>query len=127
MSTPSLCMDAMLRMTGVKLEKLQDTDMYLFFTKAIRGGLCGSALRYAKANNELMKEEYDESEPTAHIMSLDANNLYGHSLSNPLPTDDFKWLTQDEIKRLDVLNHPKYDKTGYFLEVIAKVEFFFFF
>ena len=89
-SAPSLCMDAMLRMTGVKLEKLQDTDMYLFFTEAIRGGLCGSALRYAKANNELMNKEYDESEPTAHIMSLDANNLYGHSLSNPLPTDDFK-------------------------------------
>ena len=116
-STPSLCMDAMLRMTRVKLEQLSDTDMYLFFTKAIRGGYSGSALRHAKANNDTMKDDYDPTSPTSYILSLDANNLYGHSLSKPLPVRDFRWLSAAEIERLDIVNHPKDDPVGYFLEV----------
>ena len=116
-SAPSMCMDAMLKMTEVSLEKLADVDMYLYFSKAIRGGLCGSALRYVKANNEMMGGEYDPKSTTSHIMSFDANNLYGHSLSNPLPTSGFKWLTPEETKALDIINHPKEDPIGYFLEV----------
>ena len=115
-SSPSLCFDAMLLLTGVKLDVLHDTDMYLFFTKSIRGGLSGSAVRYAKANNELMAD-YNPDVPVSHIMSFDANNLYGHSLSNPLPMSDFEGLSRRQIDALDIESHPKNDPFGYFLEV----------
>ena len=36
-SSPGLSWDAMLKMTGVKLEKIFDIDMYLFIEKGLRG------------------------------------------------------------------------------------------
>ena len=48
----------MLKMTGVKLEKISDIDKYLFIEKGLRGGISYIAKRYAKANNKYMKD-YD--------------------------------------------------------------------
>ena len=53
-SSPGLGWDAMLKMTGVKLEKISDIDKYLFIEKGQRGGIPYIAKRYAKANNEYM-------------------------------------------------------------------------
>ena len=47
-SSPGLSWDAMLKMTGVKLEKISDTDKYLFIEKGLRGGISYIAKRYAK-------------------------------------------------------------------------------
>ena len=33
-----------------------------------------------------------------HLAYIDVNNLYGSSLSKPLPHSDFKWLTEDELE-----------------------------
>ena len=38
-SSPGLSWDAMLKMTGVKLELISDMDMHLFIEKEIRGGI----------------------------------------------------------------------------------------
>ena len=38
-SSPGLIWDAMLKMTGVKLEKILDIDTYLFIEKGLRGGV----------------------------------------------------------------------------------------
>ena len=38
-SSPGLGWDAMLKMTDVKLEKISDTDKYLFIEKGSRGGI----------------------------------------------------------------------------------------
>ena len=38
-SSPGLSWDAMLTMTGVKLEKISDTGKYLFIEKALNGGI----------------------------------------------------------------------------------------
>ena len=53
-SSPGLGWDAMLKMTGVKLEKISDIDKYLFIEKGQRRGIPYIAKRYAKANNEYM-------------------------------------------------------------------------
>ena len=37
--SPGLSWDAMLKMTGVKLEKISDIDKYLFIEKGSRGGI----------------------------------------------------------------------------------------
>ena len=61
-SSPGLSWDAMLKMTGVKLKKIIDIDMYLFIEIILRGGIPYIAKRYAKANNKFMKN-YDPKKP----------------------------------------------------------------
>ena len=46
----------MLKMTGVKLEKIFDIDIYLFIEKGLRGRISYIAKRYAKANSKYMKD-----------------------------------------------------------------------
>ena len=46
-SSPGLSWDAMLKMTGVNLEKISDIDKYLFIEKGLRGGISYIAKRYA--------------------------------------------------------------------------------
>ena len=63
-------------MTGIELEKISDTDKYLFIEKGLRGGISYIAKKYAKANNKYMKH-YDPTKPSKYISYLDINNLYG--------------------------------------------------
>jgi hypothetical protein len=79
---PSLAWDTMLLMTGVELDLLKDSDMYLFFERGIRG--CQSVIfnKYAEANNKYM-EDYDEDMDNTFISYLDANNLCGHAMNRP--------------------------------------------
>ena len=56
----------MLKMPGVKLEKISDTDMYLFIEKGLRGGI---AERYIEANNKYMKN-YDFTKPSKSLNTL---------------------------------------------------------
>ena len=90
-SSPGLSWDAMLKMTGVKLEKISDIDKYLFIEKGLRGGISYIAKRYAKANNKYMND-YDPKKPSTFISYLDMNNLYGWAMSEYLPYEGFKWL-----------------------------------
>ena len=81
----------MLKMTGVRLEKIVDIDMYLFLEKGLRRGISYIAKRYAKANNRYMKD-YDPKKPSQFVTYLDINNLYGWAMSNYLPYGGFTWL-----------------------------------
>ena len=83
-SSPGLSWNAMLKITGVKLEKNSDIDIYLFVEKGLRGGISCMAKRYAQANNKYMKK-YDPTKPAINISCLDMNNLYGWAMSGYLP------------------------------------------
>ena len=95
-TAPGLAWDAALEMTKVSLELLKDPDMLLMVEEGIRGGISMISTRYGKANNPYMKD-YDTSLPTKYITYMDANGLYGYAMSKPLPTHDFRWLTEEEL------------------------------
>ena len=74
-SSPGISWDAMLKMTGLKLEKISDIGKYLFIEKGLRGGICCIAKKYAKANNKYINY-YDPKKPSTFISYLDMNNGY---------------------------------------------------
>ena len=49
-------------------------------------------------------------------MYLDANNLYRWAMSQPLPTSNSKWLTDEEMEELDVMMVPDDSQKWYILE-----------
>ena len=115
-TSPGLSWDAMLQMTGIKLELMVDIDMFQFIEKGMRGGISYIANRYGEANNRYMKE-YDEKAPSKYIMYLDANNLYGWAMSQYLPTGGFRWMTQKEIDKTNLAKYEEDTKKGLILEV----------
>ena len=86
--------------------------------EGIRGGICHAVHRYAKANNEYMKD-YDESKESSYIQYLDANNLYGAAMSEKLSMNGFKWV--NDISKIDKKFVKSYNKInsdkGYILEL----------
>ena len=80
--------------TGIKLELLQDPDTLLMFEAEIRGGIIQVVHRYAAANNKYM-DNYNRKKPSSYIQYLNANNLYGWAMSQPLPSGGFKWVNVD--------------------------------
>ena len=91
-TAPGLAWKACLKKTRIRLELLLDPDMLLMFERGIRGGITQSVHRWAKANNPYMGSIYRPHEPTRYLQYLDANNLYGWAMSQPLPTGGFKWV-----------------------------------
>jgi len=112
---PGLSWQSALKMTGVKLQLLTDPTMWLFFEQSIRGGLTMVSCRHAKANNSYL-DNYDPSKPTSYLMYVDANNLYGLSMSRPLAVGNFRWLSEGEIEHFDVFTVPDNGDTGYVIE-----------
>eukprot|EP00794_Sanderia_malayensis_P002748 gene2748-biopygen2266 len=99
----------MLKMTGVTLELLSEEkkDIHLMIEDGIRGGVSIAVKRHA------------ESTENNTLMYLDANNLYGWAMSQPMPYGGFKQFTQEEIKNtnIDALLSRSDEDIGYILKV----------
>ena len=91
-TSPGLAWKACLKCTGIKLELLTDPDMLLMFEWGIRGGITQAVHKYASANNGHMGDRFDPKSESSYLQYLDANNLYGWAMSQPLPTGGFKWV-----------------------------------
>ena len=113
-TVPGLAWKACLKKTGIRLELLLDPDMSLMVERGIRGGITQSVHRWAEANNPYMGSEYNPSEPTRYLQYLDANNLYGWAMSQPLPTEGFHWVDIHPDKIGELVNN---NDKGYLLEV----------
>ena len=111
-TAPGLTWDAALRWTGVRLELLQDIDMYQFCESGIRGGVSVISKRRVVCNNKDLPY-FDPTKPSNYIWYGDANNLYGGSMVEKLPISDFTWttLTKQQIQEYD----PE-SETGYLVE-----------
>ena len=75
LSAPDFSWNAMLKMTKIKLERIPDLGMYIFFEESTRVGISYIANRCSKANNKYLKC-YDQKQESKHIIYLDANNFY---------------------------------------------------
>ena len=115
-TSPGLSWDAMLKMTEVELELMTDIDMFQFIEKALRGGISYISHRHGVANNKYIKG-YNKKMPSKYLMYLDANNLYGWSMSQCLPTGNFKWMSDRNINKLDLAKYKDNSKRGLILEV----------
>jgi hypothetical protein len=90
-TSPGLSRDAFLKLSGVTLELITDPTIYNILERGIRGGVSQVSHSHAKANNKYMRD-YDPKKPSIYILYLDANNLYGHSMSQPLPKSNFEFI-----------------------------------
>ena len=88
--------------------------MYLCIEKGLRGGFSYIAKRYAKANNNYLKD-CDPKKPSKFITYLDMNNLCDCEMSEHLPYEGFKWL-----KNVDGFDVNSISEIGYVLEVDLK-------
>ena len=119
LSLPGLAWEACLKNTYVELELLTKCDMLLMVEEGIRGGICHSIHRYAKANNKYMKN-YNNNEESSYIQYLDANNLYGWAMSKKLPVNGFKWIDNKQINEDFIKNYDENNDKGYIFEVDVK-------
>lgn len=115
-TAPGLSFDAMLKYTNIEIELLTDIDMLMFIERGIKGGISQCSKRYSKANNKYM-EEYDPEKETKYLTYVDANNLYGYSLAQHLPLNNFKWINIDEFNKDTILGIAYDSSIGYIFEV----------
>ena len=93
-----------LRYTGINLQTLQDKDMILLLENNIRGGI-----------SSVMGDRYIKSDDNKKILYVDAANLYGHSMSEPVPYDEIKF--DNNVTLENISNTPDDSDIGYFVEV----------
>jgi hypothetical protein len=119
-SLPSYAWASMLKVTGVNIELLCDSEYYQAFEAMKRGGMVNVPHRYAKAQNKYTRAEdagqlnvgAAEDDDT-FIAYYDVNSSYASSLSEPLPLSDFRWLSAEEIESIDLLKVSDDSETGY--------------
>ena len=106
-SLPGYTWQCGLKYTDIKLQTLQDKDMILLLENNIRGGI-----------SSIMGDRYIKSNENKKILYIDANNLYGHSMSQYLPYDEIKF--DNNVTLEDIINTPDDSDIGYFVEVDLK-------
>ena len=111
-----LAWDAALRMSKITLELITDVDIYNMIGTSIRGGVSMISTRHAKANNPSLSS-HDPELPRRDLIYLDANNLYGHAMSQYLPTGGFRVLSETEVEALDLDSLGDESDDGYIYEV----------
>ncbi len=88
-TTPGITGNASLKIFEIELDLISNHDIYIFIEKGIFSGITGILTRYVKVNNKYMKD-YDNTIESSYIILNDANNLYEHSMSQPLLYHGFK-------------------------------------
>ena len=113
---PGYSWQCMLKMTEIELDLNSDQDMYLFLMDSIRGGICQIIKKYSKADNKCTRIQHNEwndkkikkkfknklkaNNLNKYLLYLDANNLYGYSMSQKLPYKNFKWSNDSSLDKI---------------------------
>ena len=103
-STPSFTWKAGLKMTGVTLDYMTDDKLRLLLEKNMRGGPSSCmGNRYVKRGERKLVYE-------------DMNNLYGWSMSQYLPTGDFREIKVTRSNLKTILRTPDNNEHGFLIE-----------
>ena len=95
--------------------KLTDIDILFKIQKGLRGGICHSIYRYAKANNKYMN--YDKSNKSPSFRYWHVNSLYGWAMSPKLSVNNSEWIEDTSQFNEDCIkNYNEESDEGYFLE-----------
>ena len=78
-----------LKYMDIKLQTIQDKDMILLIENNIRVEM-----------SSVMGNRYIKSDESRKVFYIDANNLYGHSMFQPLPFDEIKFERNACLKEL---------------------------
>ena len=108
----------MLKMTKIELELISDQYVYLFLMDTVRGGICQVSKKYSKADNKYIRNHHDKwkdknfkkkfknklkaNDLHKYLLYLDANNLYGYSMSQKLPYKNFKWSNDLTLEKIQI-------------------------
>ena len=103
-SVPDYTRQCGLKYTGINLQTLQDKNRILFLQNNIKGGI-----------SSIMSDRYVKSDDKKNILYVDANNLYGHSMSEPLPYDEIK--SDKNVKLEGIIKTPDDGEIGFFIEL----------
>ena len=103
-SLPGCTWQCGLNYTGFILQTLEDKGICWLLENKIQGGI-----------SSVMGNSYIKSDDNKKILYPDANNLYGHPMSQPLPYDEI--IIDKNVKLEDILNTPDDSDIGYFIEV----------
>ena len=79
-SLPGYTYQCALKYNDIKLQTLQDKDLFLLLENNIRGGM-----------SSVMGDPYVKSDENKKILYMDATNFYGHSMSQMLPYDEINF------------------------------------
>ena len=117
LSAPGLAWQATFKKIKVKLDLFTDIDMLLMVEKGIRGGICHSINRYARANNKYLKN-FDKNKESSYIQYWDENNSYGWAMSQKHPVNYFEWIKNTSQFNEDFIkNDNEESDEGCFVEV----------
>ena len=93
---PGVSWANMLQYTKQEIELLTDRKTYEDFENGIHGGVSMCVVRHAKANNKYM-HDYDPKKPSSFLFYVDENNLYGNSMSKPMPYGILRKMKKEEL------------------------------
>ena len=113
-SSRGLSWNAMLKITGVKVELVSD-DCFIPW-KRTKEVISYIAKRFSNASNKYM-QFYHNGKPSKYITYLDENDFYGWAMRQYLLYSQFKWLNQKEIDNFDVNSIGENIPMRYILEV----------
>ena len=68
-----------------------DICVLLMVEKYVRGGICLAIYRYKKDINKYMKD-YDKNKESSYLKYWNVNALYGLSMTQKLPVNNFEWI-----------------------------------
>ena len=88
-SLPGYTWQCGLKYTGINLQTLQDKELILLSKSNIRGGI-----------SPVTGDRHVKSDENKKIKYKDANNLYCHSMSQPLSYDETKFENDTCLKKL---------------------------
>lgn len=115
-NTPEFSWDAMLKHTNIELELICDISVAQFIKNGIRDGLSFCTNGLSISNNKFIPD-YDSKKPSTFIINLELNTLYNLTMSQFLPSGNFRWLTEHELKYFKIEQIDTDNSTGYILEV----------